>query len=117
MKIKALIVIFVLALFYLFIYSGILFTLSWHVNYFASLLQISLVWHQLTLLHKPITTAYQIIYDGMITYNVYILRRVTFSKQAYSFEASNNSECLLNSFIMVPWYDKKLSSRFLCKTN
>ena len=72
---------------------------------------------QLTLLHKPITTAYQIIYDGMITYNVYILRKVTFSKQAYSFEASNTSECLLNSFIMVPWYDKKLSSRFLCKTN
>ena len=71
MKIKRIDSIF-FAVFYLFVCSGILFALSWRVNYFASLLQISLVWPELTLLQKPITTAYQIIYHVTNTYNVYI---------------------------------------------
>ena len=72
MKIKRIDSIFFAVFFYLFVCSGILFALSWRVNYFAPLLQISLVWPELTLLQKPVTTAYQIIYHVTITYNVYI---------------------------------------------
>ena len=94
-----------------FIYLSIVafITLSWHANYFNYFAFTN--FSRLSPVDIIAQTSYYCVSNNLQCDDyipcLHMWSKVTFPKHAYSFEASNNAECLLNSFIMVSMVPQK----------